>query len=154
MRQNEAMRAFRTGILRAFILALAISLVACGTIIHPERQNQRASTNLDVGIVILDGIGLFFFIIPGVIAYAVDFSNHTIYLPSGQRSGLDGPTFAKIHIDGKMDQAAIERAIRAETGAAVDMSRPDVQVIRLESPAEMKARLAEYQAGTRVALAP
>ena len=36
---------------------------------------------LDAGVAVLDGIGLLFGIIPGVIAFAVDFSNGTIYLP-------------------------------------------------------------------------
>ncbi len=140
-------RSFTTRVVRMFILALAINLAACGTILHPERQNQHASGNLDVGIVILDGIGLFFFIIPGVIAYAVDFSNHTIYLPHGHRSSLEGDRkYTQIHIDGKMDQAAIERAIRAETGMSVDMSRPGVRVVKLESAADLDARFARAQA--------
>ncbi len=148
---RKAARALTT---RLLILALAASVAACGTIIHPERQNQRASGNLDVGIVILDGIGLFFFIIPGVIAYAVDFSNHTIYLPSGHRSSLDGQhRYAEIRIDGKMDQAAIENALRAETGQALDLGRQDVEVTRLDSTADLDAQFAQYRKGTRVALA-
>ena len=47
---------------------------------HPERRGQPAG-RLDWEIVALDAIGLFFFFIPGVIAFAVDFSNSTIYLP-------------------------------------------------------------------------
>lgn len=140
---------------RLLVLALAANLAACGTIIHPERQNQRASGNLDIGIVLLDGIGLFFFIIPGVIAYAVDFSNHTIYLPGGHRlSSQDGEhKYAEIHIDGKMDQAAIENAIRTETGLTVDMSRQDVKPVKLDSLADLDVQFAQYRAGTRIALA-
>ncbi len=36
---------------------------------------------LDWTVVALDGIGLLLFFVPGVIAFAVDFSNGTIYLP-------------------------------------------------------------------------
>ncbi len=43
----------------------------------------------DIEVVLLDGIGLFFFIIPGVIAYAVDFNNGTIYLPHGKASSIE-----------------------------------------------------------------
>ena len=60
--------------------ALAAGSAGCGTILHPERRGQPAG-DLDWGIVALDAIGLFFFFIPGVIAFAVDFSNGTIYLP-------------------------------------------------------------------------
>ena len=65
---------------RAVIAMLVVQLVGCGTILYPERRGLKAG-HLDAGIVILDTIGLLFFLIPGVIAFAVDFSNGTIYLP-------------------------------------------------------------------------
>ncbi len=49
---------------------------------HPERKGQT-SGRIDAGVAVLNGVGLLFFLIPGVIAYAVDFSNGTIYLPKG-----------------------------------------------------------------------
>lgn len=58
----------------------AVFGTGCGTILHPERRGQPAGP-LDWKIVALDAIGLFLFFIPGVIAFAVDFSNGTIYLP-------------------------------------------------------------------------
>ena len=67
--------------LRIFICAvLIVQLMGCGTILYPERKGQK-SGNIDVGVAILDGIGLLLFIIPGVIAFAVDFYDGTIYLP-------------------------------------------------------------------------
>ncbi|WP_397571168.1 hypothetical protein [Schlesneria sp. T3-172] len=54
--------------------------VGCGTILHPERRGQPAGP-LDWKIVALDAVGLMFFFVPGVIAFAVDFNNGTIYLP-------------------------------------------------------------------------
>ncbi|MCE3233259.1 MAG: hypothetical protein K0R98_1516 [Rickettsiaceae bacterium] len=65
------------------ITALLANLTGCGTILHPERVGQRGGGQLDPSIVVLDGIGLLFFLIPGVIAYAVDFSNGTIYMGHG-----------------------------------------------------------------------
>ena len=68
--------------LRVFICAvLTVQLMGCGTLMYPERRGQRGGS-IDAGIAILDGIGLLFAIIPGVIAFCVDFSNGTIYLPS------------------------------------------------------------------------
>lgn len=52
----------------------------CGTVLHPERRGQQAGP-LDWKVVALDAVGLLFFFVPGVIAFAVDFNNGTIYLP-------------------------------------------------------------------------
>lgn len=74
---------------RRRFIALAIAqanllgITGCGTVLHPERKGQTAGS-LDWGIVALDAVGLLFFFIPGVIAFAVDFNNGTIYLPPGQ----------------------------------------------------------------------
>ena len=65
---------------------IAAPLVGCGTILYPERRGQSAMGRLDVDIVILDGLGLFFFLVPGVIAFAVDFATGAIYLPRGHKS--------------------------------------------------------------------
>lgn len=47
---------------------------------YPERKGQ-ISGSLDWRVVALDAAGLLLFFIPGVIAFAVDFTNGTIYLP-------------------------------------------------------------------------
>ena len=59
---------------------LVLQLVSCGTLLYPERRGQK-SGQIDVAVVLMDAIGLFFFIIPGVIAFAVDFYTGSIYLP-------------------------------------------------------------------------
>jgi len=59
-----------------------LSVVAgCGMILHPERRNQPPGGNLDWSVVALDAVGLLLFFIPGVIAFAVDFTTGAIYLP-------------------------------------------------------------------------
>jgi len=58
----------------------AVALTGCGTVLHPERRGQPAG-RIDWGIFALDAIGLIFFFIPGVIAFAVDFTTGAIYLP-------------------------------------------------------------------------
>ncbi len=148
-------KTFNAGVVRLFVLALIFNLAACGTILHPERKNQHASGQIDVGIAILDGIGLLFFIRPGVIAFAVDFSNNTIYLPHGHSSSLDSThKYTQIHIDGKMDQAAIENAIRAESGISIDLSQSRAEFIKLDSTDELDARFALFESGRQhIALA-
>ncbi len=69
---------------------LITSLTACGTILYPERKGQTQG-QIDPAVLALDGIGLLFYLIPGVIAFAVDFSNGTIYLPHGRHKLTDNP---------------------------------------------------------------
>lgn len=65
----------------AMIQALLGGASGCGTILYPERRGQPAGP-LDWKIVALDAVGLLLFFVPGVIAFAVDFTTGTIYLPS------------------------------------------------------------------------
>ncbi|WP_437231015.1 hypothetical protein SH661x_002262 [Planctomicrobium sp. SH661] len=71
----------RCWILAGCQVVISSALSGCGTLLYPERRGQAAG-RLDWKVVALDGIGLLFFFIPGVIAFAVDFLNGTIYLPA------------------------------------------------------------------------
>jgi hypothetical protein len=64
-----------------------VSLISCGTILHPERKGQ-VSGRIDPSIAVLNGLGLLLYFVPGIIAFAVDFSNGTIYLPDGRQTSL------------------------------------------------------------------
>ncbi len=81
---------------------LAISLVTslcfygCGTILKEEQINQPHSGKLDWKIVLLDGIGLIFFIVPGVVSYAVDYSNGTLFLSKDETMSLNGNSEGEI----------------------------------------------------------
>src|SRR5215510_1038009 len=68
------------------LLAATVFLASCGTLLYPERRGQPAG-RLDVGVVVLDGIGLLLFLVPGVIAFVVDFATGAIYLPPDQFYG-------------------------------------------------------------------
>src|SRR5260370_41787144 len=61
---------------------LALQTASCGTLLYPERRGQPAG-RLDIGVVALDGVGLLVFLVPGVIAFVVDFATGAIYLPPG-----------------------------------------------------------------------
>jgi hypothetical protein len=119
--------------------ALAAQSLGCGTLMYPDRRGYH-SGRIDVGVAVLDGLGLLLFIIPGVIAYAVDFSDGAIYLPGGARGELG---MRKVYFPRTGNDAAeIERVVRAQTGRDVDPNAADVQVIRLNSTAELPARFA------------
>lgn len=135
------------------IVTMVVNLTACGTILYPERHNQRPG-HLDPGVVVLDAVGLLFFVIPGVIAFAVDFSNNSIYLPHGRSSSNDdGHRYAKVPLTGKPDMAAIENAVRAQTGKTIHLQQTGVQVVRLNSADDLDAEFALYETDSRVALA-
>lgn len=69
----------------ALLACAFLGATACGTILYPERRNQPAG-RIDSDVIILDAIGLIFFFVPGVIAFAVDFATGAIYLPHGESS--------------------------------------------------------------------
>jgi len=72
------------------LLLLSLPLQSCGTIMYSERQKEPHSGKLDPNILILDGIGLLFFILPGIVAFGVDFYTGAIYLPPDVQRG-QGP---------------------------------------------------------------
>lgn len=102
----------------------AIQLAACGTIMHPERKGQK-SGQLDTSIVALDAVGLLFFFVPGIIAFAVDFNNGTIYLPGGSASTNSGEVNV-VNIEGDITDEKIERLIQEETGKSVRLDGNEI----------------------------
>ena len=128
---------------------LIVQLAGCGTLMYPERRGQRAG-RIDAGVAVLDGIGLLFFLIPGVIAYAVDFSNGTIYLPGTDRSSLDLKDIKQVKFDPKYyPNAAIEKIIKEETGHVVKLTQDNMVISRLESIDDMMMRFSEVLPGMK-----
>jgi len=92
---------------------------------HPERKGQQAG-RLDTSIVALDAIGLLFFFVPGIIAFAVDFNNGTIYLPGGSAS-IESDDINIVSINGELNNEMIERVVLKETGKLITLSASEVQ---------------------------
>jgi hypothetical protein len=112
-------------LVRAALSVLGISAAGCGTILHPERKGQPAGP-LDWSIVALDAVGLLFFFVPGVIAFAVDFNNGTIYLPPEQRyygGGMPADRTLTAHpVQGNpRDVRDIERTVSDHAGQTVTL---------------------------------
>lgn len=124
--------------------SLLVQLTACGTILHPERKGQK-SGQIDPAIAVFDAIGLLFFFIPGVIAFAVDFSNGTIYLPGGRHSSLSEEELQRAAPEGRVDKAALAEILRAR-GLADPVQAQYLQIRQLDSLGEVYAHLAVYGA--------
>jgi len=126
---------------------LVFQLIGCGTILYPERKGQKAG-RIDAGVALLDAVGLLFFLIPGVIAFAVDFNNGTIYLPGG-RGSLEGNDIKEVKFNPKNSNVAdIERIVKNETGLTVKLDQPDMEITKLRSIHAMKEQFAQILPAT------
>ena len=134
-----------TNTLRLSVCAVfTLQLAGCGTLMYPERRGQRGG-RLDVGVTVLDAVGLLFFIIPGVIAFCVDFSNGTIYLPEHRiLTSLNIKDFRQVKFDPNHTSiASIERIIKDETGREVKLDQANVKIAKLRSFNDMLVQFAK-----------
>lgn len=118
-------------------IALSLTMVfqaGCGTLLYPERQGQDKGDKLDPAVLILDGIGLFFFIIPGLVAFAVDFNTGAIYLPKEEGASevaysSDSDLRAQMFtIQGEVDAQAINAIIEEQLNIANVLSHENLQI--------------------------
>ncbi|WP_110665024.1 hypothetical protein [Salinicola halophilus] len=119
-------------------LALVVSLSGCGTLFYPERKGQL-SGRIDPAVAIVDGLGLLLFIVPGVIAYAIDFSNNTIYLPGSHEAGIEPVSY-----DGELSEARLAKLIETHTGRSIGWHDEVVRVGGVESLDKALADVAEW----------
>lgn len=107
---------------------------SCGTLIHPERVGQPRTGRLDTSVVLLNGIGLLLFLIPGVIAFVIDFGTGAIYLPPeyGSNAPLDQWHVVRMSPD-EMTPGRIQEVVLQETGHHVDLDDEQVQIQKLQT---------------------
>ncbi|AQU82214.1 MULTISPECIES: hypothetical protein [unclassified Halomonas] len=121
---QQALRRWLAG---AVVGVSIVTLSGCGTLFYPERKGQL-SGDVDPVVAIANSVGLLFFIVPGVIAYAVDFSNGTIYLPSNSSASVD------IHrLDDSMDVAALEKLLSDKAGQPVSLENELIMIEEVDS---------------------
>ncbi len=127
-------------------IALLIQISACGYFLHPERRGQNGG-RLDIGVVALDGIGLFFFLVPGIIAYAVDFSSGCIYLPGGVFSANpDNGEIKRVQVDpAELNEQTINNIIVRETGMSADVDLNRAEVYAFNGTGDILLRLAQMK---------
>ena len=131
-------------ILKVLICTVLIAqFLGCGTILYPERRGQHAG-KIDAGVAVMDGVGLLLFIIPGVIAFAVDFGTGAIYLPGTSRSSLDLKNPKIVKFDARhYTNESLEKIVKQETGFDIKLDRAGIIVTRLMSKDDINVSLAK-----------
>jgi hypothetical protein len=134
--------------------------VGCGTILYPERRGQQIPTidrleKVDPLVVVLDGILLFAFLVPGVVAFAVDFSTGAIYLPPGETNFLESKSAAnpkdvqivRINRD-NINIDTIKRLVQKHTGHNIDFDSPNLHFFKPYDPnIDIKQELSKLRMG-------
>ncbi len=109
-----------------FLLVSGTASAGCGTILYPERRGQPAGP-MDWGVVALDSLGLLLFFVPGVIAFAVDFNNGSIYLPTGEYGGAGAPLPSKLRqVDvprQQLTREGISRVVSKALGRSITLEQ-------------------------------
>lgn len=72
-----------------FVAACLLTMQSCGTIFKSNQAGKMHSSKLDISIVLLDALGLVLFIVPGIVAFTIDYLNGTLFLPYGATAKLD-----------------------------------------------------------------
>ena len=118
-------------------LTLLAQLSACGTILYPERRGQ-IDGKVDIAVVGMDAIGILFFVIPGLIAFGIDFATGAIYLPGGHQASLAPEHLREaIGADGQVDALKLKAILHRELGR--DLPLDDPRLIQHSGNAEQLA---------------
>ncbi|CAM5344774.1 Polyribonucleotide nucleotidyltransferase OS=Stutzerimonas stutzeri OX=316 GN=CXK95_05215 PE=4 SV=1 [Stutzerimonas stutzeri] len=108
------------GLLAASLLT---QLAACGTLFYPDRRGQIEG-RIDPAITALNAIGLLFYVIPGLIAFGIDFATGAIYLPEGQYSVAPDKLQDAIGADGQIDPTRLKAILEQELGRSLPLDDP------------------------------
>ena len=135
------MKFTRRALTTSITATTASMLSSCGTIFYPDRRTSRKdgtmSGEIDILILGLNTVGLFFFIVPGIVAFAVDFGTGAIFLPEGgkQMDEDERTLFDELNEDARIDtpvqSGELVSVIRKKTGH--DLSSKDVLAMRIDS---------------------
>ena len=105
-------------------VSLFTQLAACGTLFYPDRRGQ-IDGKIDPAIAALNAVGLLFYVIPGLIAFGIDFATGAIYLPGGKTAQVDPHTLNKaIAADGKVDKVRLQAILESELGQRLPLNDP------------------------------
>lgn len=106
------------------VAALFTQLTACGTLFFPERRGQIEG-RVDPAVAALNAIGILFYVLPGLIAFGIDFATGAIYLPGGLNAQVAPQDLQNlVDADGKIDPVKLKALIEAQTGHSLPLDDP------------------------------
>ena len=103
--------------------SLFTQLTACGTLFYPDRRGQIEG-RIDPAIAVLNAVGLLFYVIPGLIAFGIDFATGAIYLPNNQYSLAPEKLQDAIGADGRVDNLKLKAILQRELGRDLPLDDP------------------------------
>lgn len=108
----------------AVAAALITQLTACGTLFWPDRRGQIEG-RIDPVVAALDAIGILFYVIPGLIAFGVDFATGAIYLNDGKTAQISPEKLQPaVGRDGKVDNLKLQAILETELGRSLPLDDP------------------------------
>lgn len=128
----------------ALCASLLVQLAGCGTLLYPERRGQIEG-RIDPAVAVLNAVGLLIYVIPGLIAFGIDFATGAIYLPDGKYSLAPEKLRETLDETGQPDPLRLKALIETETGRSLPLDDP--RLIRHTGDAEHLALLSLRPAG-------
>jgi len=104
-------------------VSLFTQLAACGTLFYPDRRGQ-IDGKIDPAIAALNAVGLLFYVIPGLIAFGIDFATGAIYFPDENYSVAPETLHEAIGADGQIDMLRLKAIIEDQTGRSLPLDDP------------------------------
>lgn len=146
---------FRQRLRPRMLLALLLSALlvvkssSCGTLLHPERVGQPRCGRIDPGIAILDGVGLLLFVVPGAVAFAVDFFTGAIFIPPGY-AGANAPPGpiqqTTVYVDPEdLTRERVEQVVASQTGQEIRLEPGEYRVTRINDLSEWDQAAADLE---------
>ncbi|PMY39432.1 polyribonucleotide nucleotidyltransferase [Pseudomonas sp. GW456-L14] len=106
------------------VATLLTQLTACGSIFFPDRRGQ-IDGKIDPLVAVLDAVGLLFYVIPGLIAFGVDFATGAIYLEPGKTAQVDPHKLQQaIGADGQVNNHKLQAILESELGRSFPLDDP------------------------------
>lgn len=120
------MRSQFRGVSAVLAITLLSQLAACGTLFYPDRRGQIEG-KIDPAIAVANAVGLLFYVIPGLIAFAIDFTTGAIYLPEGTYSIAPERLQDAVDSDGQIDNYKLKAIIEEQTGRQLPLLHPHLR---------------------------
>ncbi|MFH5803838.1 hypothetical protein [Alienimonas sp. DA493] len=136
-------------------LALPLTSISCGTLLHPERVGQPRTGRLDTAVCVLNGIGCLLFVVPGVLAFIVDYASGALFLPPGYAADGQGvdPDTGLVRVPLPDDPTSLEKLeaeVAKHVGRPVDLHGPETRVERYDALADLPTAVVRAQSPTPV----